>query len=162
MNREIKFRGKTEPDGHWVYGSLISRRVFFGWLHWITYQESVDKKNELWSDCEARVKSETVGQYTGSKDKNGVKIFEGDVVNMHQFLFDGSEHETAITGVIKQGDYGWTLSRIKNKEVNDYMGYENGEGETYLVDFYGLHDESFEVIGNEWDNPELLEVLGDE
>lgn len=151
MHREILFRGKRLDNGEWVCGDLLQSKYSSG-----DYKTSIMEQTPV--ALNFPVYPETVGQYTGLKDKNGEKIFEGDVVNMHQFLFDGSEYETEITGVIKQGDYGWTLSQIKNKEVNDHMGYENGEGETYLIDFYGLHEESFEIIGNIYDNPELLEV----
>lgn len=152
MNREILFRGKRLDNGEWVYGNLV--RYANGDAEiWEIFNP------DIYTDCRDWVIiPETVGQYTGLKDKNGVEIFYGDIVRMHQFLFDGSEYEKEIVGVIKQGDYGWTLSQIKNKEVNDHMGYENGEGETYLIDFYGLHEESFEKIGTKWDNPELLEV----
>ena len=96
-------------------------------------------------------------QFTGVQDKNGVDIYEGDMITSHQFLFDGNEVESIIFGVIGSNDFGWTLGRIKNKFYEDYTGYEPSEGETNLGDFYGLHEESFEVIGNIHQNPELLE-----
>jgi uncharacterized phage protein (TIGR01671 family) len=136
------FRGKTEPDGHWVYGSLISRRVFSGWLHWITYQELVDKKNELWLDCEARVrvKSETVGQYTGLKDKNGVKIFEGDIV----VAFRGEDCEEVNAVYYNANHCKWFLGSPYNNKL------PMGLGEFCWLDL--------EVIGNIHDNPKLLGV----
>lgn len=96
-------------------------------------------------------------QYTGLKDKNGVEIYERDFVTAHQFLFDGNEVESQIFGEIVIGEFGVLLKRIKNKFYEDYTGYKPYEGECYLFNFYGLHEDSFEVIGNRFENPELLE-----
>lgn len=97
-------------------------------------------------------------QYTGLQDKNGVEIYEGDIITAHQFLFDGNEVESIILGEVGSNSFGWTLSRIKNKFYEDYTGYEPGEGESNLGDFYGLHEESFEVVGNKFENKELLDA----
>ena len=149
--RTIKFRGKSVDYGTWRYGSLIihedgSMAITGG---------ANEFSSQLWS---SQVHPKSVGQWTGMVDKNGVEIYEGDILKMHQFLFDGNEYEKETIGVIKWGEYGWLLSQIDGKEVNEYMGYKNGEGETYLIHFYGLHEESFEIIANIHDNPELMGV----
>lgn len=143
--RTIKFRGKRIDGQGWVYGNYFENK----------YGETFILDSEGY--LEPQVFPESVGQWTGMVDKNGVEIYEGDILKMHQFLFDGNEYEKETIGVIKWGEYGWLLSQIDGKEVNEYMGYKNGEGETYLIHFYGLHEESFEIIANVFDNGDLYD-----
>ncbi len=149
---EILYRGKHSIlDSKWIYGY---------------YCRSEDCGRGIWRPTIIRssdlqyftVDRKTVGQYIGFEDRNLAKIFEGDWVRIHQFAFDGSDYGE-VEGFIKRGEYGWLLAGIKGKEVNDYMGYKDGEGEIYLMDFYGVDvPDCYEIIGNIHDNPDLLEA----
>ena len=145
--REVLFRGKRKYNGEWVYGNYCGAEYLTsdGIEHLII---EVPR-----SGSSARVLPETVGQYTGLTDKNGKKIFEGDIV------------KATITSNMEIGDY--------TKADIGVVGYDN-IGVLGIVKYYDngvpvwsdiIHelelsgaviDYSFEVIGNIHDNPELL------
>ena len=142
MNREILFRGKRLDNGEWVTGRLITDdrdgKEFI--VSWIGYhcEEDIDSANRYIECFGFEVDPETVGQYTGLKDRNGVKIFEGDYI-YHHWHKDTAYlvwHERYICLVGKP--------------------FEEDTSKTY---HYQKPDElDLEVIGNIHDNPELLEV----
>ena len=69
MKREIEFRGKRRDNREWIYGFYSNTKGETGRFHYIKDDKSI-----------IRVDPETVGQYVGEKDKDGNRIFEGDVV----------------------------------------------------------------------------------
>jgi uncharacterized phage protein (TIGR01671 family) len=135
--REILFRGKTLTN-RWVEGAYYKQEYFYGDKEdahiIITSKENLTYDQEL-DFCV--VIPETVGQFTGLTDKNGNKIFEGDIIKI--YLYEPKGLANYEVGCIK---YDNTKARFVfcTKEGN------------YSID----NSNAFEVIGNIHDNPELL------
>lgn len=122
MNREILFRGKA--DDEWVYGDLGCLKNAI----------TITKRNFIYPYI---VMPETVGQFTGLTDKNGVKIFEGDIVTVENPNISDDEY-----GIVKFDNDGAMFIV---------------EFDTFTVDFgNNIDGNQCEIIGNIFDNPELL------
>jgi len=133
MNREIKFRGKRLDNGKWVFGDLLTKHPHHKGL---TIVENGVLHHE--------VDPETVGQYTGLKDKNGVEIYEGNIC--------------------RAAVYKDPAALRKSTMINSLVVFRNG---AFTLDGYKRLPDGFrtlptldgcEVIGDIHDNPELLEV----
>ncbi len=141
MEDRYLFKAKRLDNGEWVIGNLIQNPFFKGVRSWISSEQedktrlrSISRTQALWNSIE--VDSSTICQCTGLKDKNGKLIWEKDVVRC----------EVGTAEVIWDKS-GWRTKWLKNdlwrKDLH-YWTVENSEGA--------------EVIGNIFDNLELLEV----
>lgn len=122
--REILFRGYSTAERKWIYGDLSH-----------TTDKIVHISNE---NCFIRVNPETVGQYTGLTDKNGKKIFEGDMLAFSDRLTYVHWHEYCGC---------WDCSYIKSIDGKK-TSHEERNPNRWRV--------AAEIIGNIHDNPELL------
>lgn len=141
--REILFRGKRIDHDEWVEGAFLNDRDGDFYICPAVSDISYgDGGNRQRIRCWYKVDPSTVGQYTGLKDKNGKRIWEGDIV---RYTFDSPDDPTATanglkvrTGRIFWSDWSSSFAVI---------GGINGSASLNNV----------EVIGNIHDNPELLE-----
>lgn len=129
--REILFRGKRKDNGEWICGDLL-QDVESGICAIVSYVNLGGNIHDLSESCIFAVIPETVGQYTGLTDKNGAKIFEGDIVKNSRF------------NKIEEVRYIDKRKRIMFCGIN------------YIVDLEYINEIYYEVIGNIYDNPELL------
>lgn len=140
--REILFRGKIENDG-WIYGGIVHQTDFYGDKVDRYYIIDGTDTKDYDIGFNYRVIPETVGQYTGLKDKNGKMIFEGDIIktcrnNIGKIEFGefwDDEYEVEFYG------YAWV-----GKDESNYR---------MILSLDNMWD-GHEVIGNIHDNPELL------
>ena len=128
--REILFKGKTK-QGEWKYGYLYITHN--GEYEVECYNETVNIERVTHI-----VIPETVGQYTGLTDKNGRRIFEGDIVYCKSRLDNAN-----MVVIFECGQFRMVLSE-------NYRSYQTNSG------FYDINCFDKEVIGNAYDNPELL------
>lgn len=143
---EYKFRGKEIDTGKWVYGGLFKEpappQCFEKTLedkYWIVYPNPrfMPDWNLPYQMVRTDVEKETIGQYTGLKDRNMKEIYEGDVVKA---VF-ADEEEPEMKGVVVYVEAGACYMVIANNGDEWDLGYLD----------------KIEKIGNKWDNPELLE-----
>ena len=120
--REIKFRARVLSDNEWVYGYYVllalDARIYF--------------RSGIWVEVDPK----TVGQFTGLKDKNGVEIYEGDIIRWFGFVVSG----------------GKQVRPERILAVNDFI-----EDAHRLICITEGTGQTIEVIGNIYENKELID-----
>lgn len=153
MKREIKFRGKSVDNNEWVYGDLI--HIGNGCIIYQGSQSDYEITNktgvaiELFDDEVSVVRPETLGQFTGLCDKNRKEIYEGDIVRMSYVV----EICTADDCYEEEGKYVGVAAITANKGVCLNPCVKNG---LYNTKYKPLSAYRSEVIGNIYDNPDLI------
>ena len=153
--REILFRGKRKSNGEWAYGNFVRGCVDdFAYI--------VEFGNKELCRNYVEVIPETVGQFTGLTDKNGKRIFEGDIIR-YADLYDYNCYLESIDNpeVYDNIDLGniWTIDEVV---YGIKVGYPAFDLNKHDFETNGLSELSesgqyfYEVIGNIHDNPELL------
>lgn len=137
--RKIKFRGKLSHSKEWIDGNLIIANNGHPYIIPPSIFEPdghhlrIDSDNPFWID------PETVGQFTGLKDKNGKEIYEGDVCNC---------------------SYGYTNDKIGIVYYEDgcfYVDDKHPSGNMPLKSLVNNYANRIEIIDNIHNNPELLQ-----
>jgi uncharacterized phage protein (TIGR01671 family) len=137
--REILFRGKRKDNnGKWIYGGLLD--------HWVGSGEELYFVTKSVFPPFVEMIPETIGQYTGVKDKSGRKIFEGDVVRI---VVVYSDCDVIYTGAIRY------------ERGSFWFSGESASGNGYTTCcWHHVSDSDIEIIGNVHDDPELLKGGG--
>ena len=133
--RDILFRGKRKDNGEWVYGYYVeAEKLDKSGTEYFIIEKSADGASNA-------VIPKTVGQCTGLEDKNGNLIFDGDICK----------------GAWKtKFEVFWDKPKTSFQVRTDYNS-PNGRDLTYYANYQdGIIDVN--VIGNIYDNPELLDV----
>lgn len=149
--REILFRGKRLDNGEWVEGSLffdpdLECAQIIG-FDYSTNETGIDRE-----EFSEQVDPATVGQFTGLLDKNGKRIFEGDVV---KYTFDMPDNpnatengKKATIGRVFFSDWRVSFSVTAGRNCSSVLNDDLFE--------YVRNGNRVEIIGNIYDNPELL------
>ena len=148
---EILFRGKRVDNGEWVEGDLIH----------------LPNGTAILANGYAYVDPSTVGQYTGLTDKNGKKIFEGDIIRYS----DSGEYEMYLESLECPEEYDginfenmWTIDEVVYGIAINYPAFDLNRHDWEVNGLSNLSESGcyfYEVIGNIHDNPELLKAGDD-
>lgn len=154
MEDRYLFKAKRADNGEWMQGYLFDDgyedgRVFIGGLVIEKYTGTACDDWAISGSCFCEVDKSTICQCTGLKDKNGKLIWENDIV---KDLFSDA------CAQIKYGSYQSCFDSTKTEHVGFYVDWSGKCTKRYRKDLgYWINMVNAEVIGNIFDNPELLE-----
>lgn len=134
--REILFKAKRKDNGEWVEGYYVYCRKRHYILPALNKAIGFDEREDEWVEANPN----TLCQYTGLTDKNGQKIWEYDICEM---VYDGTIHIYVVV---------WDKTEL------DFKGTNGKENYGCNFEYLGCCEEIV-VIGNIFDNPELLEAM---
>lgn len=137
--RLILYRAKAKESNEWIYGDVIDHPTKRTRIrHFVNTQYTGARF------VEDPVLPDTVSEYTGKEDKKGKRIFEGDVLRFHYSFPDE-------TGTLLSGDEDYVVAW--SKEQAGWYLYSSSYDEE---DGLSGTDTLFEVVGNVYDNPDML------
>lgn len=154
MNREILFRGKRVDNGEWIYGRGLQQckdelgNEIVAIFEDVVKSEKYIKKEGRYILYYVPVNPETLGQYTGLKDKNGKKIFEGDVVHLKGDGYGGAKIGKDYYRVVTFHEGAFCLSIEDGVHCPVHTPiYEHSDSHNIV---------NWDVVGNITDNPKLI------
>lgn len=152
MNREILFRGKRVDNGEWIEGYLFDdglpkpKRFFIGGFGIYEY-DGIPNQWAINRQDFTEVDPDTICQYTGLTDKRGKKIWEGDIIKYHF---------GEVYAPVKFGEYQSCFDSTSTSHVGFYVDWDKNHN--FRKDLgYWIKLVDAEVVGNIFENPELLE-----
>ena len=137
MNRQILFKAKRKDNGEWVEGYYVYCRKRRYILKILNKEIGFDERENEWIEIDPG----TICQYTGLTDKNGNKIWENDICNRKE------KYPEIVT--YNKGDWQLDYSYVFGKEMHT---------DACNLGFYVCERNCVEVIGNIFDNADLVEV----
>ena len=155
--REILFKGKKKDNGEWIEGYLLDggmpgeKRIFIGKLvigKWTVMADEFDE-----------VDPDTICEYTGLTDKNGKKIWENDIVNINSKKIWKNDIVNTNSNIRVQIKFGLHSNGFSTWKHNQGFYMDFMDKECYRPEL-GYWAGKSVVIGNIFDNPELLQKRG--